>query len=188
MCTAPTLPLSPLLVRIMQRELFQCDEQDESSEADHRCVGQRKSRPNSLWHAVVYFVLLASLLLAKLKDLLTTIWSTLAEECDDFFDAFASLTLESDCPCTLATTLTTAAVGIAPPESKERQILPFLPNVVTCAALWNKIWLLQSISLIFKLRRVSKGWCDFIGTTLEWTTLEFMRLDNPSYERFARRW
>ena len=69
-----------------------------------------------------------------------TLSDLIAEEYDNFFDAFASLTLENDCVCTPATMLTTAA-GVALFESNERQILPLLPNMVTCAALWDKIQL-----------------------------------------------
>jgi hypothetical protein len=40
---------------------------------------------------------------------------------------------------------------------------------------------------LFRLRRVSRRWHVFMESQLEWSALEFVRLDNPGYRLYVER-
>jgi hypothetical protein len=131
------------------------------------------------------------------------LWAGLAEEFEEFFDAFSSVTLgeaKGDLLYDLSTiptfgpplvpvTTPPACVTALPTRvTCGGQLLPLLLDSITTGVLWDKLRLPHSILLLYRLRRVNKAWHDFVGTTIEWTALEFTKMDNPGYLRFARKW
>lgn len=153
----------------------------------------------SLWQTIVLFLLSACVLFVKMKDFVVAIWSKLAEEFENFFHAFASLQeVEEDPTLGFSAELSprappahgtaSSSYVVTPPASPTGELLPMLLDSITRGVLWDKLCLPRSISLLYRLRRVNRAWRDFVGTTIEWTALEVTRLDNPGYERFARKW
>ena len=53
--------------------------------------------------------------------------------------------------------------------------------------IWNKLCS-PSISLLYHLQCVSRGWKNFVSKTQQWAALEFTKLDILGYECFAICW
>lgn len=66
-------------------------------------------------------------------------------------------------------------------------ILPPLPDIIVIKVLWPKLNDPPSISLLYRLRRVNKTWMRLISGTVEWSALEFVKLDNTGYLQSIRR-
>ena len=116
----------------------------------------------------------------KIQELFSTILAPV-EEYDEFFDSFASLSFDD--------ASTVPRVGcITPPVSENSGLLLLIPHLVTTTTVWNKLRSPPSISLLYRLRHVSRGWKNFVSTTQEWAALEFTKLDTPGYERFVAYW
>ena len=116
----------------------------------------------------------------KIQELFSTIQAPI-EEYDEFFDSFASLSLDD------ASTIPKVGCTI-PPVSENSKLLPLILDPMSTTTIWNKLRSPSSILLLYHLRRMSKGWKNFVSTTQEWTALEFTKLDTPRYEHFAARW
>ena len=112
--------------------------------------------------------MLVCLLWAKIQELFSTIQAPV-EEYDEFFDSFASLSIDN--------ARTVPRVGCTtPPVSENSGLLPLIPDLVTTIIVWNKLCS-PSISLLYRLRCVSRGWKNYVSTTQEWAALEFTKLN-----------
>jgi uncharacterized protein YlaN (UPF0358 family) len=72
-------------------------------------------------------------------------------------------------------------------EKPEGLLMPGLPNDVVATHIWSKLFVNPNPSLLFRLRRVSRHWYDFVGGTLEWSALCFVRVDTPGYRAQLQR-
>jgi hypothetical protein len=163
-------------------------------------MGEREGGADLAVAFVSFLRLIGRSLVHKSEGSFATLWVAPVEEYDDFFDAFAELSLGDDDPrpvasrgsgsCSVTPPGSLASVGAVTPPAhvSSGELLPPLPDLIARTALWDALRLPRSISLLYRLRRVNRRWRDFIGTTLEWTALEFTKLDNPGYQRFAWRW
>lgn len=140
---------------------------------------------SSLWESFLHFLLSLVVLVKKVKEFLS---SELPEEdLDDFYDSFATLSLGDPADGREATPQT-AGSRRTPSYSPTLHILtPMLPDEVIHDHLWHALNCPPSISLLRRLRGLNRAWRDYLGTTLEWTALEFTRMDTPGYARFIAR-
>ena len=134
----------------------------------------------SLWQILLFVYMALCLLYAKIQELFVGI-RALVEDYDNFFDSFAALSLDE-------TEIAAAIESKSPPVSKKCRLLRLVPIAITRGTVWDKLRIPPSISLLFRLRHISKGWREFVSTTEEWVALEFTRLDTPGYECFDARW
>lgn len=121
------------------------------------------------------------------------------EEDEQFYDSFAVMNLDEF-------SLESSLELIAPPVSSARtlpassdssdpgcgNLLPQLPNSILRGYVWAKLMRMNPISMLQRLRRVNQAWKQMVESTVEWSALEFTRLDAPGYHCYAteqaRRW
>ena len=65
-------------------------------------------------------------------------------------------------------------------------LLPGLADELVAEEVWPRMFIDPSLSLLFRLRRVSRSWFRFVESQLEWQALDFIRLDNPGYQLYVR--
>ena len=63
-------------------------------------------------------------------------------------------------------------------------LLPPLSTELVLTRIWPLFHRKVNISLMWRLRRVSRAWRESVSTTLEWTALEFVRIDTPGYTQY----
>ena len=68
-------------------------------------------------------------------------------------------------------------------EGGERTLLPPLNDELVLHKIWPLLHRKVNVSLLWRLQRVNMTWRGKIGTTLEWSALEMVRLDSPGYLR-----
>ena len=68
-------------------------------------------------------------------------------------------------------------------EGWERTLLPPLNDELVLHRIWPLLHKRVNVSLLWRLRRVNRAWKGKVGTTLEWSALEMVRLDSPGYLR-----
>lgn len=66
-------------------------------------------------------------------------------------------------------------------EGGERTLLPPLNDELVLHRIWPLLHRRVNVSLLWRLRRVNRAWKRKVGTTLEWSALEMVRLDSPGY-------
>lgn len=66
------------------------------------------------------------------------------------------------------------------------KLLPPLSDEIVLNQIWPCLHREVNISLLWRRRRVSKAWKESVGTTLEWTALEVVRVDTPGYIQYLR--
>ena len=67
---------------------------------------------------------------------------------------------------------------------REATLLPPLSDELVLERIWPLLHKRVNISLLWRLRRVSRAWKEGVGTTLEWAALEFVRIDSPGFTRY----
>lgn len=70
-------------------------------------------------------------------------------------------------------------------EVEGRILLPPLSDELVSERVWPHLQKKVNVSLLWRLRRVNRAWREKVGTTLEWATLEMVRLDSPGFLRFV---
>ena len=68
-------------------------------------------------------------------------------------------------------------------EDGERTLLPPLNDEFVLHIIWPLLHRNVNVSLLWRLRRVNKAWKGKVGSTLEWSAMEMVRLDSPGYLR-----
>lgn len=71
------------------------------------------------------------------------------------------------------------------PEAGSSSLIPSLPDEIVQRHVWPRLVEPPSVQLLLHLRHLSLSWHRFLNTTLEWSTLMFLRLDWPGYLRCA---
>ena len=69
-------------------------------------------------------------------------------------------------------------------ESEERTLLPPLSDELVLGRIWPLLHKRVNVSLLWRLRRVSRSWKEKVGTTVEWAALEMVRVDSPGYLQY----
>lgn len=69
-------------------------------------------------------------------------------------------------------------------EAEERTLMPPLNDELVLHRIWPLLHRRVSVSLLWRLRRVNRAWKRKIGTTVEWSALEMVRIDSPGFLRF----
>ena len=67
---------------------------------------------------------------------------------------------------------------------QEATLLPPLSDEFVFSRIWPLLHQRVNISLLWRLRRVNKAWRGKVGTSLEWTALEMVRVDAPGLARY----
>ena len=65
-------------------------------------------------------------------------------------------------------------------------LLPPLTDELVLAKIWPLLHKKVNVTLMWRLRRVSRDWKRSVAQTLEWAALEVVRVDSPGYLRFLR--
>lgn len=65
-----------------------------------------------------------------------------------------------------------------------RTLLPPLDDELVLKRIWPLLHRRVNVSLLWRLRRVSRSWKEKVGTSMEWAALEVVRLDSPGYLRY----
>lgn len=65
-------------------------------------------------------------------------------------------------------------------------LLPPLSDELVLERIWPLLHKSVNVSLMWRLRRVSRAWKKNVAVTLEWAALEVVRIDSPGYLRFLR--
>ena len=63
-------------------------------------------------------------------------------------------------------------------------LLPPLDDELVVREIWPLLHKRVNVSLLWRMRRVNRAWRDRVGTTVEWTALEVVRVDAPGYLRY----
>jgi len=63
-------------------------------------------------------------------------------------------------------------------------LLPPLNDELVLSHIWPRLHRRVNISLLWRLRRVSRAWKEGVGTTREWAALEMVRLDRPGLAQY----
>ena len=66
----------------------------------------------------------------------------------------------------------------------EAKLLPPLSDEIVLNRIWPFLHREVNVSLMWRLRRVSRAWKRSVGTTLEWAALEVVRVDSPGYVQY----
>lgn len=66
------------------------------------------------------------------------------------------------------------------------RLLPPLSDEFVLTRIWPLLHREVNVSLLWRLRRVSRAWKESVATTLEWAALEVVRVDSPGYIRYLR--
>ena len=69
-------------------------------------------------------------------------------------------------------------------EVRAATLLPPLNDDLVITRIWPLLHRRVNVSLIWRLRRVSRAWKRSISNTLEWSALEMVRIESPGYLRF----
>lgn len=77
-----------------------------------------------------------------------------------------------------------ADVRVARRAAEIATLLPPLSNELVLTRIWPLLHRKVNISLLWRLRRVSRAWRESVSMTLEWTTLEFVRIDTLGYTQY----
>ena len=145
----------------------------------------------SLWELLVLLFLSFYLLCKKLKNL----WHALENDYEEFFECFAALSLadqdtddfgdDSSAPPESCETDVASSFkfgfSIPIPQPEKNSLIEGLSDAIVREHIWTKLKLPPSISLIYRLRRVSKSWRELINSNIEWVALEFIRRDASGY-------
>ena len=109
-------------------------------------------------------------------------------EDEQFYDSFAEMHLDEFSleisPQLIAPPVSSARTPPASSDSTDSscgKLLPQLPNSIFCDYVWAKLMRMNPISMLQRLRRVNQTWKQMVESTVEWTALEFTRLDAPGY-------
>ena len=65
-------------------------------------------------------------------------------------------------------------------------LLPPLSDELVLTRIWPLLHKRVNVSLIWRLRRVSRAWKKSVAMTLEWAAFEMVRIDSPGYIRFLK--
>ena len=65
-------------------------------------------------------------------------------------------------------------------------LLPPLDDELVLTRIWPLLHRRVNVSLMWRLRRVSRDWKRSVALTLEWSALEVVRIDSPGYVRFLK--
>ena len=65
-------------------------------------------------------------------------------------------------------------------------LLPPLSDELVLTKIWPLLHKKVNVSLMWRLRRVSRDWRRGVALTLEWAALEVVRIDSPGYIRFLK--
>jgi hypothetical protein len=65
-------------------------------------------------------------------------------------------------------------------------LLPLLSDKFVLTRIWPLLHRKVDVSLLWRLRRVSRAWKKSVAITLEWAVLEVVRVDAPGYLRYLR--
>ena len=76
--------------------------------------------------------------------------------------------------------------GVVEETARGASLLPPLSDEIVLNRIWPCLQRKVNISLLWRLRRVNKAWKESVGTTLEWTALEVVRVDTPGYIQYLR--
>lgn len=71
-----------------------------------------------------------------------------------------------------------------PEGERRRTLLPPLDDELVLKQIWPLLHKRINVSLLWRLRRVNRVWKERIETTIEWATLEMVRVDAPGYLRY----
>jgi hypothetical protein len=69
-------------------------------------------------------------------------------------------------------------------EELRRTLLPPLDDELVLRQIWPLLHKRVNVSLLWRMRRVSRAWRERVGTTVEWAALEVVRVDAPGYLRY----
>lgn len=131
-------------------------------------------------------------------------WEEPDEDHHEFYDNFATMNLEENFyehePMTLSELAAPPVSNAHVPsisssfvvDSKCSKLLPGLPDSILRDHMWSRLMQKNPIAMLQRLRRVNRAWKQMVESTVEWTALEFTRLDTPGYHRYAadqtRKW
>ncbi|KAL2652777.1 hypothetical protein R1flu_020905 [Riccia fluitans] len=62
-------------------------------------------------------------------------------------------------------------------------LLPQLPNDVVESEIWPR--LTHTPVLLWNLRRVNRAWRNLVGSSVQWSALELVRINDPSYRHLS---
>jgi hypothetical protein len=65
-------------------------------------------------------------------------------------------------------------------------LLPPLSDELVLTKIWPLLHRRVNVSLMWRLRRVSRDWKKSVAQTLEWAALEVVRVDSPGYIQFLK--
>ncbi|KAG0618880.1 hypothetical protein M758_4G098100 [Ceratodon purpureus] len=145
---------------------------------------RERAECTSLWEAFLHFLLSLFVLLRKVRDFLSSEVSD--DEIENFQDAFATLSLEEQVP---------EEGEDIPPQLTESRVTPSYtadsssssPNANVRDRLWRALNSPPTIAQLDRLCGLSLPWREYMNTTLEWTALEFTRMDTPGYIAYIDR-
>lgn len=63
-------------------------------------------------------------------------------------------------------------------------LLPPLSDELVFLHIWPRLQQRVNISLLWRLRRVSRAWKKGVGATREWAALEMVRIDSPGFVQY----
>lgn len=66
----------------------------------------------------------------------------------------------------------------------EATLLPPLSDELVLSRIWPRLHQRVNVSLLWRLRRVSRAWKGKVGTSMEWAALEMVRVDAPGITRY----
>ena len=68
------------------------------------------------------------------------------------------------------------------------RLLPPLSDEIVLTRIWPLLHREVNVSLLWRLRRVSRAWKGSVGTTLEWAAFEVVRVDSRVMSVPSRSW
>ena len=71
-------------------------------------------------------------------------------------------------------------------ETGVATLLPPLSDELVYRRVWPLLHRKVDVSLLWRLRRVSRAWKESVATSLEWAALEIVRVDAPGYLQYLR--
>lgn len=115
------------------------------------------------------------------------------EDLDEFYDAFVSLNLgdsaaagssiqSSDEVLTIERSSVFPRSGSSAPSTST--LVSGLHDQLVRSQVWNSLNSPPTMLTLQRLRRINRSWRSFVDTTVEWSAMEFTRLDTPGYNRF----
>lgn len=63
-------------------------------------------------------------------------------------------------------------------------LLPPLSDELVFSHIWPRLHQKVNISLLWRLRRVSRAWKEGVGATREWAALEMVQVDSPGFVQY----